>query len=1102
MNLKKLLLLVMAFSICGRAFSQITLPQLTPQSPTAAALHKFTDYPVSLNTGLVDIGVPIYTVEADGIKVPISLKYHASGIKYDDVSREVGIGWSLMAGGMITAQQMGTPDGAHPTFFKLAANIVPEQTETENGNPLPTDGEDNDNHKLIDVAKGIRDSEYDMYSYSFLNYSGKFFYPGTTNPVFSPRRNFKVTYGTTSGSGMFNKNPFTILDEDGVSYKFGKDRDNNTIAETPSGISTTNVNLMLTEIVSADKSDTIRFKYTGVSTFVQDQLFKRMVIDNQKIVYDNLGYRGSYTGALPTDAGGGTGVNFQGFTYCRLDEISFKGGKVVFTYNSNQQLTDIKVYNNITSVPVKTVTLTQSAFTGNTDYYKLDEVKFKDAGATKSYSYTFDYNGVPNAKRSGVDFWGYYNDTADPTTTTGWGYVPDFSLFNSAWPAIGTADRRPDETGMKKGILNKVTYPTGGHSIFTYEAHRYGTGQIAGGLRIKSIENFSETGVSTGQKWYKYGVSESGNGTLFRNIDPADYCTTMQNVGNDYATNAGYILRERRFESFPLYSYSSLGSTVTYDQVTEYTGDGTTSNGKTVYTYENFTDNTYGSPSPMNGPIPMIYRSNAWKTGNLLSKYVYKQGGTLISQVTNVYKDVNYNEYACLKVVPYLNWIDGGGHAMTYDQVMEYWLTRAPLYGITWGGGYLRSPYSYADYLLSSGARVLDYTTEVNDGVTRTTTYTYEGTYDKPRTVTTTESNGVNKVQQFTYSFDKGSGSPYPAMVTRNIINPVVQQDDYKSSVGSGNLLQSTITDWYDYGSNIIKPQLVSTSKAGGTAEPRMRYNSYDALGNIQTVSKENGPKTTYLWSYNGAYPIAKIENADYSTIETVLGGSSVVNNIRDNNLTSNVLSSYIYSLRSATSLKNALITSYTYDPLVGETSMTDPKGNTTYYEYDEFNRLSVVRDKDKNIVKAICYNYKGQATNCFVPQVRVYARVEYTNYEFHFTNDGEDAATYWITYDAAIHLYSDEECTQAYTPPSAASVIVKKLDDYTHTEWSTTYYEHPYHAPITYSVTGSTYSLGNVTLSHTQYAYDMYNSYYRTHNYDYQVIINPGSIYRPLPSL
>ncbi|HKO82679.1 MAG TPA: DUF5977 domain-containing protein, partial [Chitinophagaceae bacterium] len=61
----------------------------------------------------------------------------------------------------------------------------------------------------------------------------------------------------------------------------------------------------------------------------------------------------------------------------------------------------------------------------------------------------------------------------------------------------------------------------------------------------------------------------------------------------------------------------------------------------------------------------------------------------------------------------------------------------------------------------------------------------------------------------------------------------------------------------------------------------------------------------------------------------------------------------------------NALMSSYTYDPIIGITSQCDANNNIAYYEYDSFNRLTVVRDQDKNIVKKICYNYGGQPQNC-----------------------------------------------------------------------------------------------------------------------------------------
>lgn len=57
----------------------------------------------------------------------------------------------------------------------------------------------------------------------------------------------------------------------------------------------------------------------------------------------------------------------------------------------------------------------------------------------------------------------------------------------------------------------------------------------------------------------------------------------------------------------------------------------------------------------------------------------------------------------------------------------------------------------------------------------------------------------------------------------------------------------------------------------------------------------------------------------------------------------------------------NALMTTYTYDPLVGKTSETDASSITTYYEYDEFNRLKNIKDRWGNILQNYIYHYKNQ---------------------------------------------------------------------------------------------------------------------------------------------
>src|ERR1700722_15504613 len=82
--------------------SSTYVPNVIPPSPNAAALMKFTDVPVSPYTGTADVTVPIYTIQAKGISVPVILAYHTGGIRLKEDASWVGLGWALNAGGMVS----------------------------------------------------------------------------------------------------------------------------------------------------------------------------------------------------------------------------------------------------------------------------------------------------------------------------------------------------------------------------------------------------------------------------------------------------------------------------------------------------------------------------------------------------------------------------------------------------------------------------------------------------------------------------------------------------------------------------------------------------------------------------------------------------------------------------------------------------------------------------------------------------------------------------------------------------------------------------------------------------------------------------------------
>ncbi|HEY1115883.1 MAG TPA: DUF5977 domain-containing protein [Chitinophagaceae bacterium] len=60
-----------------------------------------------------------------------------------------------------------------------------------------------------------------------------------------------------------------------------------------------------------------------------------------------------------------------------------------------------------------------------------------------------------------------------------------------------------------------------------------------------------------------------------------------------------------------------------------------------------------------------------------------------------------------------------------------------------------------------------------------------------------------------------------------------------------------------------------------------------------------------------------------------------------------------------------ALMTSYTYDPLLGKTSESDANSRATFYEYDNLGRLKFIKDDKKNAVKMYEYNNVSRQNGC-----------------------------------------------------------------------------------------------------------------------------------------
>ena len=261
-----------------------------------------------------------------------------------------------------------------------------------------------------------------------------------------------------------------------------------------------------------------------------------------------------------------------------------------------------------------------------------------------------------------------------------------------------------------------------------------------------------------------------------------------------------------------------------------------------------------------------------------------------------------------------------------------------------------------------------------------TTNYTYKDRLvGLPSEIMTTNSKGdILKTKNY-YPTDKNSiidldiddKLRFDMLQGQHRIGEVIQTETYKD-----NILQSKQRTLYkDFFMGIVLPEKIQTTKGTQALEDRIVYHSYDNKGNPTEVSKKDGTHIVYIWGYNQTQPIAKIEGAKLSDIpNTYIDPVKAASNI-DNDRTVDTrdaqgnitylgkegnLRKQLNKLHQLTALKYSPITFYTYDPLIGVTSITDPRGQTIYYEYDEFNRLKFIKDTNGNLLKENQYNYKN----------------------------------------------------------------------------------------------------------------------------------------------
>jgi YD repeat-containing protein len=539
-SVSTILIIIIHFFFSTILFAQDNkmLGKVNITSPNAASLGKYGDIPVSYHTGVPNIAIPIYTVSSGSVQMPISLNYHASGIKTADLASWVGTGWALQAGGVITRSIRDKPDEKKTTSLSQTYGYYSDYGVASY-----------DQNVSGAAAESAIDREPDIFSFNFNGYSGKFSFTDDRTPLLIPLQDIRieskyVDEQWTNSPGAWNGywkciESFVITTPDGVKYFFGVPEEPVTApycdpievsssATSGNGVAFGQVitSWYLYKIVSPDGNFQINLKYErdkyAFLSYTDNSFSALNVVEGQS---STPTYYPPSLIPVKTLVAGVRLSSIEGGN----DVIQFIKGpsrQDLSRWSDNSDLNVLSDIPNLSSVALGAIfiknkdSLCYKKFLFNYDYFtdnlspdlsfipgastdrkrlKLLSVQESSCdGLITQTPYTFNYFSETVTRRLsfGTDHWGYQNGV-----TTNQGLYPQLTdgrgSVNAA-KGLAVANRDPMWPAMRAGTLQQINYPTGGNSSFEFEPHLFmvvqqqspiQTDKIVGGLRIKKIIN-------------------------------------------------------------------------------------------------------------------------------------------------------------------------------------------------------------------------------------------------------------------------------------------------------------------------------------------------------------------------------------------------------------------------------------------------------------------------------------------------------------------------------------------------------------------------------------------------------------------------------------
>jgi len=990
-----------------------------PNSPSTTTFLRYGDIQNSEFTGTNAPKISLYTVQEGDITLALTLDYlSGNGVKVTDEATSVGIGWNI--GLPVIVQSVLVEDDLlfNNSIIKLkidlhhqnapwpALNYNGKYLESKEGQQpagyigVPEIGKYTYQYSVGHVlpVNGLfqgyptwwkYDTSPDIFNLNLFGEKLEFFignHKNLTDPSVAPeficlKKGYKVSFNQL----LFT---FNITAPSGIVYTFGK------VEEISSNSSTLNRNFVLTGI--KDKNNkTIQIEYNehqNVKNFIPNSKnlnYNKAVTENYTSCdgipfYYISGPAGGYIYSTKLNGVSGQSAPFfetQGVgqyhiptvphfvtmqNYLLVSKISGEFGTLNFNYTSREdfptaKLSEIKVKNNINN-DVKTIAFDYSYATAlNSTFYNapsdlFDENRMRKRLFLKNLSinqdehFTFSYKNeflLPRKDSYAVDYWGYYNAGNSNKTY----FLNPANLTNSTLPITDVNNNKKvaDINYTTAGLLERINYPTQGSSIFTYESNsadnlfsNYNPSTIdtGKGVRLKSQTNIDLQGNLVEKTQFIY---EEGYSTNPLDLITA-YTTRFIQANNHhiFGTEVISMNSTNNYSTSPL----SSGDIVGYKKVIKIQIDSSGNDkGEIISTYSINPDVFYHfSPYQVPVSIPRTKAAGV-ESGLLLSQEYLNSNNQTIRRIINEYNtkysDIYYgtmftpiNEYLyiCVNIT--------NGPTSDYPGFK-------PLSVVS------NFPIFSKESLLSNSK-----TTDFFEG--KEVINTLSNTYDNNNLLT--QKSILNSTQdQLSESYSYSS--QIPRFSQKNILSEPTGKIVYKN----GRQILRQITN-YDNLNHFNPTSIVSNDLLNSTTSVGATYDLYDTNKLLQYTNKEGIP-ATIIWGYKGTQPIAHIQGATYSQIMQAFGLN--VNNTSyqdldivkksdqdvDNNSEA-ILISKLNEFKNKIEFKDFKISTYTYDPLIGVKTITQPSGITEFYKYNVQNKLEKIIDSENNIVKEYKYNF------------------------------------------------------------------------------------------------------------------------------------------------